>query len=128
MPPTRGGAWSVPSPLAPWHLAPRRVKISSPCWTVPLPGGSPAPSGAMSMSQPAICSGLAGWPKPNRVSGVDMTHLPIGRDVPGLDAIEVVEGVDPARFDQLRPRGLDVAGLINSPALQASRPTIPLPG
>src|SRR6476659_10607714 len=36
--------------------------MASPCFTVPLPGGSPVPSGRMSMSQPAISSGFASRP------------------------------------------------------------------
>src|SRR3954469_6096966 len=100
MPPTSAGA-SPPSPLAPWHLAPRRSKSASPCWTVPLPGGKPAPSGAMSMSQPAISSAVAGCPKPYVCSGVDIAHLPIGRNCPGLDGVDVIEGVHAPCLDQL---------------------------
>src|SRR3954453_23448833 len=101
MPPTKGGTPSPPSPFAPWHLAPRRVKISSPCWTVPLPGGSPVPSAATSMSQPAICSGVAGLPKPNGPLGVDIGDLSIGRDGPRFDGVVVIEGVDSSGFHQL---------------------------
>src|SRR6185436_12740811 len=39
--------------------------MASPCFTVPLPGGRPWPSGRMSMSQPAISSGLASRPMPS---------------------------------------------------------------
>src|SRR5215212_7146948 len=120
MPPTSAGA-SPPSPIAPWHLAPRRSKSSLPSATVPLPGGKPAPSGAMSMSQPAISSSVAGCPKPNAPLGVDIAHLSTGRDGPGLDGVVVKEGVDPAGFDQLSDRGLDVAGLVDGPAQQLGR-------
>src|SRR5215211_4440217 len=115
MPPTSGGA-VPPSPFAPWHFAPRRAKSSSPCWTLPLPGGSPVPSGLTSMSQPAICSAPAGSPKPNRASGVLTAHLPAGGHDPGLDPVEVVEGIDPPRLDQLVLRRLDVASLVDRAA------------
>src|SRR3954469_10319609 len=107
MPPTSGGA-SPPSPFAPWHLAPSRSKSSLPWATVPLPEGKPAPSGAMSMSQPAISSSVAGFPKPNCPLGVDIGDLPIRGNVPGLDSVEVIEGVHPPCLDQLRQRRLDV--------------------
>src|SRR6187431_2737174 len=42
--------------------------MASPCFTVPLPGGSPIPSGRMSMSQPAISSGFASRPIPRRLA------------------------------------------------------------
>src|SRR3954451_17508661 len=118
MPRTRAGALSVPSPLVPWHLAPKRSKRSFPCAIVPLPGGKPAPSGAISISQPAISSGLAGCPKPKCPLGVDIAYLSIGRDGPGLDGVVVIEGVDTSCLDQLGDRGLDVAGLVDGPALQ----------
>src|SRR5262249_57435591 len=41
---------------------------ASPCFTVPLPGGRPWPSGRMAMSQPAISSGAAARPIPRRLA------------------------------------------------------------
>src|SRR5215472_11590363 len=40
------------------------MKTASPCLGVPLPGGRPAPSGAMLMSHDAISSGVATRPSP----------------------------------------------------------------
>src|SRR5262249_57187253 len=37
-----------------------------PAAAIPLPGGSPVPSGRTSMFSAAICAAFAGWPKPNR--------------------------------------------------------------
>src|SRR5215216_6248577 len=126
-PPASGGA-APPSPLAPWHPAPKRAKSSSPCWTVPLPGGSPVPSAATSMSHPAICSGVAGLPKPNCPSGVDIAHLSIDRDGPRFDGVVVKYGVDPAGFHQLGDGRLHVAGLVDGPALDLRHLAIPHPG
>src|SRR5215213_1951898 len=80
------------------------------------------------MSQPAICSGVAGCPKPKCPLGVDIAHLPIGRDSPGLDGVVVIEGVDPARLDELRDRRLHVAGLVDGPTLELGRLAVPRPG
>src|SRR5689334_10760932 len=126
--PTSGGALLVPSPLAPWHLAPSLAKSASPCATVPLPGGNPLPVGVMSIFQPAICSGVAGWPKPKRCSGVAIADLSIGGHRPRLDAVVVIEGMRAAHGDQLVSRRLDVAGLVDRPALQARRFAVPHPG
>src|SRR3954464_190616 len=81
----------------------------------------------MSMSQPAISSSVAGCAKPNSPLGVDIAHLPTGRNGPGLDGIVVKKGVHPPCLDQLPNGWLDVAGLVDRPAQQLGRLAVPTP-
>src|SRR5262245_2115216 len=55
---------------------------ASPCFTLPLPGGNPWPSGRMSMPQPAISSAVAARPMPSclaSAAGCVAGALPAGR-------------------------------------------------
>src|SRR5579871_6744765 len=121
------------------------VKTASPCWGVPLPGGSPAPSGPMLMSQVARSSGEIALPRlgdcwaaaaPHRAtsaaaaasSRINIFHLALVGDVPARDHVAVEVAAVATQRDKLRPRRLDVAGLVGGAALQRHRAAIPLPG
>src|SRR4030095_8232213 len=105
-----------PAPCSPWQACHFCSYTSAPVAGVPLPGGNPTPSGPTLISQPAICAGLASRPRlgpsiergdaaplaqPPRASTsaahassrVHMLHLAIGRHAPGLDGVEVEDGV-----------------------------------
>src|SRR6187431_2814259 len=130
--------------------------MASPCLTVPLPGGRPWPSGRISISQPAISSGLAWRPMPSgfacvaavclgaapptppaatpsasvaavniaivredRESGhLDILNLAVAAQMPGLDAVVVVDRIDAADLAQLGLARLHIAGLVNRARLQ----------
>src|SRR5262245_22291604 len=58
---------------------------------------------------------------------VDIGYLPLGADLPALDAVVVIDRARAAHIDQLRARRLDIAGLVISPALQDGLVTSPAP-
>src|SRR4030095_11474336 len=93
------------------------------------------PSGATLMSQPAICAGVASLPRfgpsvalglmavlaqPAKTSTnarqtrsrVDMLHLTVRRHPPGLDGVEMEDGVVPMLGDELPALGLHGPRLI----------------
>src|SRR5437868_9058159 len=128
LPPTRRSlGWPAPfAPWQPWHLV---KKTCSPCATVPLPGGRPAPLGRISMSQGARSAGEIGWPNcavcaeaaaaPASRSAVQSTRLriricrlPLRIDRPGLDRVEVVVAAQAPLGDELRARGLHHAEIV----------------
>src|SRR5579864_5338974 len=95
-----------PLPPSPWQSAqPFSANSFSPCAAVPLPGGSPVPSGRMKMSHALRSDGAIGLPRPGvlaawaaagaKVSAakrprtirrerlnIDMLDLPVGFDAP----------------------------------------------
>src|SRR6185369_15436855 len=105
-----------------------------------LPGGAPCPSARTSMSQPATCSGVATWPTPywrgasffcasagvataSSATHASLTHLnilelPAGFERPGLDAVVVIDRIDPADLTQRILGGLHVAALVHGARLQ----------
>src|ERR1700726_2839968 len=107
-PPTRRSlGWPAPfSPWQAWHFA---ANTASPCFTVPLPDGQPAPSGPMLMSQEAKSSGEIDLPRSGlcwantgdaraktsagaaatKILRIDIFHLAIAGHGPGLDHIVV---------------------------------------
>src|SRR5690349_10002488 len=93
--------------------------------------GRPNPNGGAGAGWTAWAAASAGTntteprsrdARPARRSGVclrvDIGYLPIGRDLPALDAVVVVDRVLAARVDQLRARRLHIARLVVRPALQ----------
>src|SRR5215468_3805000 len=106
-PPTRR-SFGVPAPFSPWQAWHFAANTASPCLTVPLPGGSPAPSGPILISQEARSSGETGLPRlglcwanagdastkraaaaaPRNVHIV-ILHLAIAGDGPGLNHVVV---------------------------------------
>src|ERR1700731_2465695 len=104
-PPTSGPAMP-PSPFSPWQAAHFCLKIGAPCAGVPLPGGSPVPSGITKMSQAARSEGLTGLPRlgpsakaapaaranaateQTASSCINMLDLPFGIDRPAGDGVE----------------------------------------
>src|SRR5713226_3252689 len=128
----------------------------APCAGVPLPGGSPVPSGMTLMSQAAISAGEIGWPRlgpwanaaldPSasamttaalRSLCVNMFHLAIPLDSPARGAVVMLawEGrrvrhrcLGLATLgDNLGARRLHVARFVPRTALQNGRPAIPAP-
>src|SRR5262249_13775976 len=120
---------------------------------VPLPGGSPAPSGPILMSHSARSASLIDWPRPGvsaaalvasmsaaatrKVLRIDMFHLALVVDGPAGDHVHVSHrkrGDGHVHFrlaafgDDLRTRRLHVAGLIPGAALQHHRLAVPAPG
>src|SRR4029077_14525581 len=127
--------------------------MAAPCVGVPLPAGSPTPSGPMLMSQAAKSFGATGCPnfcpsaakaapQPNESTSrmmvlcIDMAHLTIGIRRPTRDCIEVAGqdrgygrdsfGLTALSYER-RPRRLNVAGLVRRTALQDRRLTTPVP-
>src|SRR5690242_13653555 len=139
-------AFLPPRAFSPWQAAHFCAKIFSPWAGVPPPGGSPAPSGGMLMSQGASSAGVMGLPRfgpaakaPEHASAsaaasalrVDMFHLafrvdgPAGRPVVML-AHERRHRRRPralaALGDDLGARLLHVARLVPGAALQHGGP------
>src|SRR5215831_18858494 len=145
-PPTRR-SFGVPAPFSPWQAWHFAEKTASPCLTVPLPGGRPAPSGPMLMSQEARSSGEIGLPRlglccanagdasarstagaaATRNLRIDIFHLAIAGDGPGLDHVVMVIAAVAAQLDELCAAWLHVAGLVGRTALQHRRSAVPLP-
>src|SRR5690606_10049360 len=90
----------------------------------PDPGGKPAPSGPTLMSQPAICSGVAGTPSfgpscacaaapaanVNAATAriklrIDVRDFPAAGDRPALDGVVVITELRPARGHERRASG-----------------------
>src|SRR5262245_238854 len=145
--------------------------MASPCRTVPLPGGSPWPSGRMSISQPAISSGLRSRPMPRPavvlatpvlpaddlgaaaistcatqpitraiaaanpsraklerdpmprsrrsvLRHFDILNLAILAQMPGLDAVVVVDRINATELAQLGLARLHVTGFVDRARLQ----------
>src|SRR5205085_10510010 len=63
---------------------------------------------------------------------MDIGHLPVARDVPGLNRVEVIDRaertVEAAQRDELPEGGLHVTGLVDAPALKHRVLAIPGPG
>src|ERR1700680_1223869 len=101
------------------------MKVASPCLTVPLPDGSPTPSGPMLMSQEARSSWEIGLPRfgpcwanavdarawtasaaagaaATRSLRIDIFHLAIAGHRPGLDHVVVVVAAVAAQRDEFR--------------------------
>src|SRR5918996_5487768 len=142
--------WSFgfPVPFSPWHDWHFWVYTTAPWSGVPLPGGSPVPSGGMLMSHPAISAGVAGRPRLGvswatldvyaaraRITittavtlRIDIFPLAGGLYLPRLDGIVVKDGVGAMRADQGVARRLDGTAVVGGAALQHGRGTVPLPG
>src|SRR5262245_32695577 len=132
-----------PTPLSPWQTAQLSAKTSFPCATVPLPGGSPLPSGLTSISHSAISSGLAGRPKSYASAGEasanaieptssallvkDIANPPGLVDAPGRLRVVVKKRVGPHRGDEGLPVGLDIALFVGRAADDPGRPAVPGP-
>src|SRR5262245_37113750 len=117
----------------------------APCAGVPRPGGRPAPSGPMLMSQGARSAGEIGWPNcgacasagaaptmsaaasVNRLS-VDIARLSLVVDGPTRDGIVVVGAAEAAFGAERLARRLHHAGVVGGAALQDRGTAIPLPG
>src|SRR5215471_3673327 len=146
-PPTRR-SFGVPAPFSPWQAWHFAEKTASPCLTVPLPGGRPAPSGPMLMSQEPRSSteiglprlGLCCWANASGASAkrtagaaatrnlrIDIFHLAIACDGPRLDHVVMVNAAVAAQPDELLAARLDVASLVGRTALQHRRAAVPLP-
>src|SRR5215468_3485285 len=143
-PPTRR-SFGVPAPFSPWQAWHFAEKTASPCLTVPLPGGRPAPSGPMLMSQEArssaeiglprlgLCCANAGDASANRTAGaatpknlhIDIFHLAIAGHGPGLDHVVVIDAAVAAQRDELGAAWLDVSGLVGRAALQHGGTAVP---
>src|SRR5215831_20428291 len=107
-PPTSADAAGDPFAPSPWHIAHFAAKMGAPCAAVPLPAGSPVPSGRMLMSQGAMSASEIFAPRPGdwakaaaeprrraaaiRRSCVDMFHLPLTVDRPAREAVVVLVG------------------------------------
>src|ERR1700692_532541 len=119
-------AASPPLPLSPWHAAHFSAKIGTPCAGVPLPFGSPVPSGRMLMSQAAMAASSIGLPRlgvsaneapviiadnkeAEKIAHLDvnMLDLPIASDAPTGDRVIVLIGKaqDRRRFRQFAACG-----------------------
>src|SRR5215471_1748642 len=145
-PPTKR-SFGVPAPFSPWHAWHFAMYTASPCFTVPLPGGRPAPSGPMLMSQEARSSGEIGLPRlglcwaatgdasarrragaaATKILRIDIFHLAIAGHGPGLDHVVVVNTAVAAQRDELRAGRLDVTSLVGGAALQHRGAAVPLP-
>src|SRR6185369_6202539 len=138
------------SPLSPWHEAHRSAKMGLPSAAVPLPGGNPLPSGGMVRSQSLTSSAVGARPTPyvgiwaatgeapaaarsipsavtSRSLYVDIVDAAIGRHLPALDGIVVVDRVQAADLGQFGERRLEIAGFIDAPRLENDRAPIPAP-
>src|SRR3954469_21258504 len=127
--------------------------MGAPCAAVPLPGGSPAPSGMAAISQAAMSASVMALPSfgvsaatataPNartseaaiKLLRVDMLDLPAAADAPAREAVVVLIGeggrigdrflgLAPRRHEVLAKR-LRVAGLVPGAALQHGRLAVP---
>src|SRR5437016_5529165 len=130
--------------------------MRAPAAGVPLPGGSPAPSGIMLMSQAAISAGVSGFPRlgdcanagleprtsaiarryPRRSLRVRMFHLPAPINRPTRDGVVVLvwESGDwrnsrglAANTDKLGTSRLHVARFVPRAALQHGSAAVPPP-
>src|SRR5215470_10375198 len=137
----------LPAPFSPWQAWHFAANTASPCLTLPLPGGNPAPSGPMLMSQAArssaeiglprlgLCWANAGDASAKRAAGaaalknlrIDIFHLAIAGHGPGLDHVVVVIAAVAAQRDELLAARLHVPGLVGRTALQYRRAAVPLP-
>src|SRR5580765_4823092 len=119
----------------------------APMAAVPLPGGRPAPSGGMLMSQAAISAGVAGWPRsgpstlraaasqPASAAAVStattlrvyILHLPVGRHAPRLDRVVVEDDVAAVQGDELVALGLRRPSAVRRAALQHGGCAVPFP-
>src|SRR3984893_8158198 len=133
----------LPSSCLPWQAAHLSSYTVAPFAASPLPGGSPVPSGGMPKNA-ASSSGRAAEPKPydascvcpNACSGasatlrqaaiqqilrMDIAHIPIRRDGPALDSIEVIyrteRPIRPTDGGELCQCRLDVSGFVGTAAL-----------
>src|SRR3546814_13780907 len=101
------------------------------------------------MSQPAICSGVAGWPRPSRswaaaprgrarnhataIHSPGVLHggigdLPALGDLPCLDGVVVIDVVLSPHVEELLACRLDIARLVGRAAGQGGRASVPPPG
>src|SRR5688572_27758950 len=152
MPPTSRSA-GLPAPFAAWQARHFATYTASPCLTVPLPAGSPAPLGGMLMSHAAISCGVASRPRPGpagRLDGpvvevaqastrvastmaaitflkIDIAYASVSFDHPRLDRIVVVALLGHVFREPRRARGLHVSFLVDGPALQLDSRAVPLP-
>src|SRR5437763_8290867 len=154
-PPTTA-ALIPPLPPSPWQAAHFCAKMGAPSCGVPLPGGSPVPSGMMAMSQGANSCAVVDFPRlgpsasaapasmasasetaPKQSLRVDMPDLPFPVHRPAGDAVEMLarEGQHRRWFrrlsalrDNLGAGRLHVAALVEGAALQHGRTAVPAPG
>src|SRR6516225_5223642 len=147
----------APLPSSPWQKAQLSANSVLPCAGVPLPGGSPVPSGMTVRSQGArsACeircprfgpSALAGAAdskrdarvmRPKPILGVNIFHLSPGINRPAGDGIVVMArklrpgrrrlGLPPQR-NELGACRLYVDGFVPGTALQHRGPPAPVPG
>src|SRR5687768_14512443 len=106
IPPT-SASLGFPTPFSPWHAWHLATYTDAPCVAVPRPGGSPAPSGAIVISQAAMSRGAIGCPKRGacasagtvtrdnaakiaRRSSVDIGGLPVLVDRPAGNRVVVI--------------------------------------
>src|SRR5260363_401849 len=137
-PPTSASA-APPWPLSPWHAAHASANNARPSATLPRPAGRPAPSPETSMFQAAISSAVTARPRLVRSAATpateqttisaaaaamdlnDMGDRSLGIELPAIDRIEVIVGVQPTGADQLLLGRLQIAGGIGGAALQQRR-------
>src|SRR3989442_13690794 len=99
------------------------------------------------MSHPAICAAVTGWPRfgvstvvapaqppttsdtsTHARSRVDMLHLAVRLDGPGVDRVVVEDGVGTVLGDEAVALRLDRARVVRRAGLQHGRAAVPLPG
>src|SRR5690349_10141628 len=118
--------------------------MASPSIAVPRPGGRPAPSGPILMSQAAISAGAIGCPNCGvsaKTAGVmvsidrqtatglsvNIAGLPHLVDAPACDGVVVVDPTQAALVGELRARWLHHARVVGGATLQHGRTAVPLP-
>src|SRR5215471_2632644 len=149
--PLSGGGFSTttasaipPLPLSPWHMAQLAANRVLPCAGVPLPCGSPLPSGMTVRSHGARSASEIGCPRfgPSAVAGAAQTkratsaemilsvhigHSTVGINRPARNRVVVMaRKLRPAgrrlrlsaQRNELGPRGLNVPAFIPGAALQ----------
>src|SRR5579872_1490901 len=121
--------------------------MSLPLAAVPLPAGSPRPSGNTVMSIALILSSPAGLPiraccpkaatpsktitrmlAPGILNALrNMRHAPVGPHIPDLDLIVVIAVIAPTRGEHFIAGGLQITGLIGGAGLQRRCVAVPFP-
>src|SRR6185312_4948561 len=127
--------------------------MAMPSETVPRPSGRPCPSGRTSMSQAATSSGVATRPMPSlppaaaseascavatmavpnsnpaakpSLRNLDILDHSVGADMPGLDAIVVVDGIGAAHRAQFLLGRLHEALVVDGARLQEKFRAVPV--
>src|SRR5687768_9469256 len=103
--------------------------VRSHAWTSSAVGGRPTPyvgNWAAAGQTPAATRSIT-MPMACRSLDVDIVHAPVGRHLPALDGVVVINRVQAAHLDQGGQRRLDVAGLVGAPRLEDGLAPVPWP-